>query len=414
MRLSRMSRLVMAVAAAGTISAAAEAADTVKIGFIDPLSGPFAATGTNGLRQTEFAVDTLINADPPLGKKWEVIPYDNQISPKETLLQLKKAIGDGVQYILQGNSSGVANALTEAVDKHNSRNPDQQILYLNYSAVDPALTNEKCNFWHFRFDANADQKMNALSDFIVSQPDIRKIYIIGQDYSFGKAVAAAANSMLKEKSQNIEIVGDELHPIGKVKDFAPYVTKIKDSGADAIITGNWGADMLNLAKSVNQAGLDIPIYTYYAAYDGITAALGAEGKDQIYLIHEGHVNPTPTEELREYHKAFKAKYPEGDLTQGRIINALQMLAEAMKKANSTEPAAVAHALEGMEFTAITGDKLTMRADDHQLIQPIQISVHTDEDIEFDGDNSGYGLKTVTSIKAEDTVLPTTCQMNRPS
>ena len=414
MRLSRMPRVLLAMAAAGTISTAALAEDTIKIGFIDPLSGPFAATGTNGLKQTQFAVDTLINADPPLGMKFEVIPYDNQISPKESLLQLKKAIGDGVHYIMQGNSSGVANALTEAVAKNNSRNPDHQILYMNYSAVDPALTNEKCNFWHFRFDANADMKMNALSDFIVSQPQIKKIYIIGQDYSFGKAVAAAANKFLGEKSQSIEVVGDELHPIGKVKDFAPYVTKIKDSGADAIITGNWGADMLNLAKAVNQAGLDIPIYTYYAAYDGITAALGEGGKDQIYLIHEGHVNPAPTEELREYHKAYKVKYPESDLTQGRIINALQMLAEAMRKAGSVEPGAVARALEGMEFTAINGDKLMMRPDDHQLIQPIQISVHTDEDIEFDGDNSGYGLKTVTSIPAEDTVMETSCQMDRPS
>lgn len=414
MRLSRMPRVILALAAAGTISMAAHAEDTIKIGFIDPLSGPFAATGSNGLKQVQFAVDTLINADPPLGKKFEVLAYDNQISPKESLLQLKKAIGDGVHYIMQGNSSGVANALTEAVAKNNARNPDEQILYMNYSAVDPALTNEKCNFWHFRFDANADQKMNALTDFIVEQPEIKKIYIIGQDYSFGKAVAAAANSMIKDKSKSIEVVGDELHPIGKVKDFAPYVTKIKDSGADAIITGNWGADMLNLAKAVNQAGLKIPIFTYYAAYDGITAAIGESGKDQIYLIHEGYVNPTPTEAQREYHKAFKAKYPEGDLTQFRIVNALQMLAEAMKQAKSDEPGAVARALEGMTFTSMNGDKLTMRADDHQLIQPIQISVHTNDDIEFDGDNSGYGLKTVTSIPAENTVLPTTCQMDRPS
>lgn len=414
MRLSRMPRVMLALAAAGSISMAAHAEDTIKIGFIDPLSGPFAATGSNGLKQVQFAVDTLINTDPPLGKKFEVLSYDNQISPKESLLQLKKAIGDGVHYIMQGNSSGVANALTEAVEKHNSRNPDEQILYMNYSAVDPALTNEKCNFWHFRFDANADMKMNALADFIVSQPEIKKIYIIGQDYSFGKAVAAAANLYLGEKSTTIEVVGDELHPIGKVKDFAPYVTKIKDSGADAIITGNWGADMLNLAKAVNQAGLNIPIFTYYAAYDGITAAIGESGKGQIFLIHEGHVNPAPSEALRDYHKAFKAKYPEGDLTQFRIVNALQMLSQAMKDAKSDEPGAVARALEGMTFTSISGDELTMRADDHQLTQAIQISVHTDDGIEFDGDNSGFGLKTVTSIPAEKTVLPTTCQMDRPS
>ncbi|WP_206378388.1 branched-chain amino acid ABC transporter substrate-binding protein [Sneathiella limimaris] len=407
---------IIAGAALAVVSAfSANAADAIKIGFIDPLSGPFAATGTNGFSQYQYAADTLVNEKGGVlgGRKFEIIGYDNKISPKESLVQLKRAIGEGVHYIVQGNSSGVANALTDAINKHNRRNPDNRVLFLNYSAVDPALTNEKCNFWHFRFDANADIKMNALTDAIKAESGIKKVYIIGQDYSFGKAVAAAAVKFLGEKRPDIEIVGNELHPIGKVKDFTPYATKIRASGADAVITGNWGADMVGLAKAIGDAGIDVPVYTYYAANDGITKTIGAAGKNKIRLVHEGPANPPSTEEYAAYHRGFKAKFPEKDISQFRIANVIQMLAAAMEKAGSDKPIDVARVLEGMEFTSLHGEKLVMRAEDHQLIQPVHISVHTDENITFDNDNSGFGLVTESTVSGPDTALPSTCKMKRP-
>ena len=227
-------------------------------------------------------------------------------------------------------------------------------------------------------------------------------------------MAAAAVKFLKEKRPDITVVGNELHPIGKVKDFTPYATKIRASGADAVITGNWGADMVGLGKAIGETGLDVPIYTYYAANDGITKTIGASGKDKIRLIHEGPLNPPSTDAYATFHKGFKAINPDKDITQFRIANTLQMLASAMDKANSAEPIDVAAALEGMEFTSLHGEKLMMRADDHQLIQPIHISVHTDENVTFDADNSGYGLVVESTIAAADTVLPTTCKMKRPN
>ena len=243
------------------IGASAAFAENIKIAFIDPLSGPFASTGTNGLHQYEFAADYMINDNGGVldGDKFEIVAFDNKISPKESLIQLQVAIDQGIRYIAQGNSSGVANALTEAIDKHNRRNPDDRVLFLNYAAVDPALTNDKCNFWHFRFDANADIKMDALTDVMAQDQDIKKVYVIGQDYSFGKAVAAAAVANLSAKRPDIEIVGNELHPIGKVKDFTPYARKIVAAGADAVITGNWGADMVGLGKSVIENGYDLSL-----------------------------------------------------------------------------------------------------------------------------------------------------------
>ena len=398
------------------VGASAAFAENIKVAFIDPLSGPFASTGTNGLHQFEFAADYMVNQKGGLldGAQMEVLGFDNKVSPKESLIQLQVAIDQGVLYIVQGNSSGVAIALTEAIEKHNSRNPDSRVLFLNYAAVDPVLTNEKCNFWHFRFDANADIKMDALTDVIAENDDIKKVYIIGQDYSFGKAVGDAAVSMLGEKRSDIEIVGNELHPIGKVKDFTPYSRKIVASGADAVITGNWGSDMLGLGKSIIDNGFTGPIYTYYAAGSGITAAFGESGKGVIRLISEGQVNPPPSPEAAAYYDAFKVKYPDGNIDQTRISNTIGMLAAAITKAGTADDVvAVANALEGMEYDSMWGGKLMMRPDDHQLIQDMHIAAHTNEGITYTFDNSEYGVLVESTVEMASADIASTCEMKRP-
>ena len=408
-------KLTAMVMAAGVFIGSSAFADTVKIAFIDPLSGPFATQGSNGLAEWKYAVETLVNENGGVlgGKKMEVVALDNKMDGKESLVQVQVAIDQGIRFIAQGNSSGIANAITDMVKKHNKRNPDKRVIFLNYSAVDPALTNDKCNFWHFRFDANADIKMDAITDVIAQVPSIKKMYLIGQDYSFGKAVAAAAEKYLAEKT-SIEIVGNELHPIGKVKDFTPYARKILASGADAVITGNWGADMVNLGKSLKESGFDKPVYCYYCAAVGITGTFGAAGNGMLHLVGEGLHNPSPSAAFTEYHKGFKAKYPKWDLSQPRIINATQMLAKAIEEAGSaTDMVAVANALEGMEFDSkILNTKVIMRAKDHQAIQNMHVAIHTD-DVDIDYDNSGYGMKIFKTVEMASMDSPTTCKMKRP-
>ena len=405
--------LILAMIAGLTTSATP--ADTIKIAFVDPLSGPFAATGENGLNQFRYAADAINKAGGVLGRQLEIVPLDNKVSPQESLIQLKKVIGDGIPFVFQGNSSGVAHAISDAVQKHNERNAGNRVLYLNYSAVDPALTNDKCHFWHFRFDAEADMKMAALTDVIAANPKIKKMYIIGQDYSFGKAVADGAVAMLGKKRPDIQIVGNELHPIGKVKDFSPYIQKIVASGADAVITGNWGADMVALAKAANDGGLKVPFYTYYAASDGVTAAIGAAGVDRIRLVHESHPgNPNAPKALSDYITGYRKLHPQNDVNQPRIHTALNMLVLAIKKAGTTDVDKVAAALEGMEYTNLSGDHVVMRRQDHQLQMPIYISVHTNKGIEHDLDASGFGLSLETKVDRDKATQPTTCKMQRPS
>ena len=407
----KLTALVMAV---GVFIGSSSFADTVKIAFIDPLSGPFATTGTIGLAEWKYAVETLVNEKGGVlgGKKMEVVALDNKMDGKESLVQVQVAIDQGIRFIAQGNSSGIANAITDMVKKHNKRNPDKQVIFLNYSAVDPALTNDKCQFWHFRFDANADIKMDVITDVIAGESGIKKMYLIGQDYSFGKAVAAAAEKYLAQKT-SIEIVGNELHPIGKVKDFTPYARKILASGADAVITGNWGADMVNLGRSLKESGFDGPVYCYYCATAGITKTFGATGKGMLNLVGEGKLNPV-NPALAAYNKGLKAKYPEADMSQPRITNAVQMVAKAINEAGSaTDMKAIAYALEGMEFeNELLQTKVIMRTSDHQAIQDVHVGAHTD-DVDIDFDNSGYGIKMYKTVKMASMDSPTSCKMKRP-
>ena len=400
---------------AASVPAQAQEQDPVRIAFIDPLSGSFASIGTSGLLQLQFAADYLFNSKGGIlgGRMIEIVPLDNQQSPTETQIQFRRAVSEEIRIIFQGNSSAVANALNTAVTRHNRRNPGQEILQINYSAVDPILTEENCSFWHFRFDSHAVMKLNVLTDYIALDEDIKRIYIIGQDYSFGHVVAENSARLLREKRPDIEIVGNEFHPIGQVKDFTPYVTKIVASDADAVITGNFGADMVSLARSIIDSGLDVPIYTFYAAYDGITATLGADGKDRIRLVHNESANPIPTEERKQYYRDFKAAHPDRDVTQPRLTNALSMVVLAMEETGSTDPYDIALALEDMRFTTMNGEEAWMRGSDHQIFQALHISVQTDEGIEFDADNSGFGLLTEYHVPGEQTVVESSCNMRRP-
>ena len=256
--------------------------ENIRLGFIDPLSGPFANVGEHVFRELQLFVDDVNERGGVLdGVKFEIVPLDGKGNPQESLIAFRQLVDQNIKFLIQGNSSAVAGALNEAVAKHNQRNPDKAMIYLNYGAVDPVLTNDRCNFWHFRFDADADMKMEALTNMMASDSLIKKVYLINQDYSFGHAISKASKSMLGDKRPDIEIVGDDLHPLAKIKDFSPYISKIRASGADSVITGNWGADLALLVKAASEAGLDVNFYTQYA---GIVGGLSAMG-DALSLIH---------------------------------------------------------------------------------------------------------------------------------
>ena len=340
-----------------------------------------------------------------------VLPFDNKTNPQEALLAFRSALDVGVDYVFQGNSSSVATALTDAIAKHNRRNPSHPVLFINYAALDPALTNEHCKRSHFRFDADVDMKMAALTEYIAVREDIESVYLINQDYSYGQAVAGAARSMLKRKRPDLSIVGDDLHPIGRVKDFSPYIAKIKSSGAQAIVTGNWGSDLTLLIKSARQMGVDVDFFTFNVGMTGGVSTIGEAGIERVHQITNWHANIN--ELTRNNATLYRNQHPDvfEDAYYGSVRRAVRMLEKAMIESGGADPVSVGSALRNMSLTDDTG-LVSMRGDNHQLLQPLFVSklVRVSPENGLIGvENSGLGFKTVAEIPAEKTRMPTTCQ-----
>ena len=392
--------------------AAAQQGEVVKIVRIDPLSGLLGPVGVNQDKSYKFFAEKFSGKANPAGVKFEFETIDNKLSPAESLNALKAAIDKGVRYVAQGNGSSVALALVDAINKHNERNPGKEVLYLNDSAVDPDLTNSKCSYWHFRFDADTSMKMEAIASFIKTQPDIKKIYVLGQNYSHGVQVAKYAKETIKRQRPEIEFVGEDLHPLAQVRDFAPYIAKLKASGADTLITGNWGSDLSLLVKAANEGGFNGKIFTYYTGVTGTPAALGTNGAGRVYQVGYAHYNMGG--QMDQWMKEFKAKYND-DFYTGSIIRIYQFLGAAMAKAKSTDPVKVAAALEGLKVNTFNGE-VEMRKADHQLQQPLYMTVwqKAGGKYPYSPENTGMTLVPVAEYPNYVSSTPTSCQMKRPT
>ncbi len=417
-----LKRLFLALCLGASLAAAAQTASQppVRIALIESLSGAFANTGEAVFRNLVWATER-VNARGGVklsgGARNLVIErYDNKGQNEEALAALRSAIDDGVTIIAQGNSSAIAAVLIDAVNKHNEREPNKRVLFLNYSAVDPILTNEKCSYWHFRFDAHADMRMAALMDVLKDDKALKSIYLIGQDYSFGQAVVREARKQLGVQRPDVQIVGDELHALGRVKDFIPYAVKIKTSGAQAVLTGNWGNDLTLLIKAAKEVGYEGKFYTFYGNALGVPGALGDAGVGKVVAVADWFPNEAGAQS-ENFYQSFRQRFPkpQDDYVHMRMQLMIESLAQSIDKAGSADAGAVAAQLERSTVT-FAGHKGAMRASDHQFQQPLLVALMGKQGspgVKFDVEGSGYGFRVIKTISPERAEQPNGCKMVRP-
>jgi branched-chain amino acid transport system substrate-binding protein len=416
---------LLALGLGAALAAAAQPASQpplppLRIALIESLSGPFANTGEAVFRNLVWASER-VNARGGVklkagARELLVERYDSKGQAEDALAALRSAIDDGVRVIAQGNSSAVAAVLIDAINKHNEREPGKRVLFLNYSAVDPVLTNEKCSYWHFRFDAHADMRMAALMEVLKDDKAIKKVYLIGQDYSFGQAVLKEARKQIGAQRPDVQIVGDELHALGRVKDFIPYAVKIKASGAQAVLTGNWGNDLTLLIKAAKEVGYDGKFYTFYGNALGVPAALGDAGVNKVIAVAEWFPNAdgVPSE---SFYQSFRQRFtkPQDDYVHMRMQLMIEALAQSVERAGVSDATAVAAQLE-RATVSLSGQRGTMRAADHQFQQPLQVALMGRQGapgVKFDVEGSGYGFRVIKTIAPERAEQPTSCKMVRP-
>lgn len=407
----KVKHVVAASMLVASFGAMAQKGETVKIAMIEGLSGPFANVGQNQLKSWQFIIDQYNGSKNAAGVNFEIVGMDSKGSPQEALNTFKAAVDQGFRYITQGNGSGAALALSDAVAKHNARNPGKEVVYLNYAAVDPALTNERCNYWHFRLDADTSQKMEALTSFMKDQPQVKKVYLLNQNYSHGQQVAKYFKEGIARKRPDVQIVGEDLVPLGQVKDFAPYIAKMKQAGADSVVSGNWGQDLTLMIKAMNDSGLKIPLYAYYPAVSGTPTVIAAGGDAEVYQISYAHSNYTG--EMGKLTTEYQKKFGD-DFYTFSIYNGVKMLSEGMAKAKSTDPVKVAAAMSGLKFKGFNGDS-EMRKLDHQMQQGLYISKWQKVDAKnpYSVEKTGYTFAPVKYIESYVASTPTSCDMKRP-
>jgi branched-chain amino acid transport system substrate-binding protein len=391
----------------------ATAADTIKIGYVDPLSGPFASSGDQYLKVFNYIIDYVNARGGAMGRKFEIVPFDDKLQPSEALIALKNISDQNIPFVMQCTGSNVGSALIDAVAKNNARNPDNRIIYLNCGALATELTNEKCDFWQFRFTGSV--QMRAYARVKALPQSVKKVYMLNQDYVFGQSIQHDTRQYLKQLRPDIDVVADELMPFGQVQDFSPYITKIKASGAQSVVTGNYGRDLNLLIKAGNDAGLNIRYDTFLAHLAGGPTAIGATGADRLSSIAEFTEN-VPVDDHNEaaekFDQGFRATH-DFDFSEINYLTMFEMLATAIDKAKSVDPLQVALALEGMQMNDLVGQPNTMRKDDHQLLMPYYEVVFT-KGVKYDSEHTGLGWKTEAMIPASELTLPTTCKMKRPA
>lgn len=421
---SKTLKLAALALCAPLLALAQPAPAPIKVAMIESLSGPFANTGEAVFRNLIWAMERVnarggvkLAAAAGGSRPLALERFDSKGQTEDALTALKSAIDGGAQFVMQGNSSATAAALIDAINKHNEREPAKRVVFLNYSAVDPILTNEKCSYWHFRFDAHADMRMTALMDVIKDDKALQRVYIIGQDYSFGHAVAREAKRQLAATRPDVQVVGDELHAMGRVKDFLPYAAKIKASGAQAVITGNFGNDLTLLVKAAKEVGFEGKFYTFYGNALGAPAAMGDAGIGKVIAVADWLPNVQGAAS-EAFYQSFRQRYPKpaDDYVHMRMQLMVESLAQAIEKAGTTNSIAVAAQLERASVT-FASQSGAMRASDHQFQQPLVVGMMDKvgtPGVKFDVEGSGYGFKVIKTITAARAEQPTSCKMQRPA
>lgn len=413
-----MLKTLAAAALAGTalITIDAARAEPVKVALIETLSGGQAVTGKLFQSSVKYALQKL-EAEKAWPDGIQLLEYDNQGGPSEAADKVKAALNDGAQMIIQGASSAIGGQITADVQKHNARNPGKEVIYINVGAEAMEFTGSKCHFYHFRWNGNAEIRLKAMMIAMKEAGALgKKVYVIGQNYSWGHDVQKLTRDYAKEFGY--EIVGDVIHDVNKIQDFAPYVAKIKDAAPDTVVTGNWSNDLLLLMKAAGDSGLKARFLAYWIDQPGNIANAGDTAIGHYTLsTFFADANGDKTAAFAEDFKTKTGAYPLN--VQGHTVHGIWGVGEALKalKAKAGDKLDVkklAFAMEKVSFDTSMG-KITMRADDHQVLMPLAVAV-VSKDAKFKADNTDKGFKTIKLLSADEAAGPvqSNCKMQRPA
>ena len=361
--------------------------DTIKIAAVMPFSGPAAANGEAVFLYLQWVAHDInkrggIWVD---GKKKlvQILKADHMSKPGQAKKICERMVLQEKVHVLFGTAgSNNMKVIMEVGNKYKT-------IVHNFAALSDDLM-DATQFNRYTFFTTYDTwslGRGIAYYFGQIRKKEKKFYIICQDYSFGHGMAEGFKQGLKEYYPGSQLVGEDYHKLF-LTDFAPYLTKIKASGAEAVYTGDWIPDLSNLLKQARQTGLKIPFANRIMDDPAMLADLGIEGsKGLINITQAEYTSPyfKKPEQIRlhkmwtdlwknKWTKPYNSKlvaHPEGQI--GSYLMQIYWLMSVIERAKSTDPEKIIAVWENDSFRTITGKVLRMRACDHKVIQDLSIS-----------------------------------------
>jgi branched-chain amino acid transport system substrate-binding protein len=360
--------------------------DTVKIAVVASFSGPAAVVGQIYFISVQWAAHDInkrggIMVDGKR-KKIEVIKANHASTPAETKKVAERMVLQEKVNVLWGtDGSHLMKVINQVADKY-------KVIAQSTAALSDELYDET-GFTRYSFMSSFSTEQigrAAAYHYGKVRKKEKKFYILGQDYLFGHSLAEGFKKGLKEYYPEAELVGEDYHPLF-MKDFAPYLQKVKASGAEVIFTGDWIPDAENLLVQARQMGVTLPFANIFLDEPNMLHRVGVDGTTGLVHVSqygsEGGFFKTPGQikAYKAWNTLWKTKwaapynsrlYEHGTGNIGSYIQQTYWLLSVMERAGSTDPEKIIKVWEGDSYQLLNGKVLTMRTCDHKVIQDLHV------------------------------------------
>ena len=307
-------------------------AEPIRVLDLDPASGVMKDIGERNYLGVEFAVEEINASGGLLGRPLKLFLDDSQLKPDvATRKAIRYIMDEKVEFIMNGVGTHIAKALGQVAEKN-------KVLFLNFGSAGDELTGKDFTPYQFRMCLSTAQQSGTLAAYFSTRP-FKKYYLLNQDYAFGHDVADAFKKAMNKMKPDWQLVGEDYHPIG-TKDLAPYISKVISSGAEVVITGNFGADLRVLLKQASGLGLKAKVGCYYlsdpfALQEIGDAAIGNIAVESYFLNEDTPQNKAFIERWKKRNLDPNHPYPAWQI--GKSYQAFMFMAEAIKKAKYRKP-----------------------------------------------------------------------------
>jgi len=347
--------------------ATVQAQGTIKVGILDPYTGPPAVYANDALNGFKLALSE-INKAGVLGRKVEFTTRDTKFKVDIGLSMAKELVMmEKVDLLVGTINSAVSLAVSDYVK-------GEKVPFIVWISKSEKITGEKGHRYVFSTAENTYMAGKAGGIALSKKPFI-KYWIAGDDYEYGHAIADGIWRNLKALKPQVELIGQSWWKVGE-PDLVPYLTSILAAKPDAVIVCGGGATMTNSLKACKATGFHekVPVYMHTATDHAVLKPLGREAPEGIMGTMDYHFYHPDTPANRAFVRAFQQAYgnPPGFPAFHAYVTA-HFIAKAFEKAGAIDKEKFIDALEGMVIDSPVG-KIEMRACDHQAVLPMFLGV----------------------------------------